>query len=201
MIPFRAMADVFVDLGYRGLSIGKRARLAEVRPSTGYIESNAPMPVGTTLTLATEDGIAIDTTVIEVREMASGDRAPGMHVRPIDLRAGDGAASAWWKAHVALPDLAKTTLVGVVATVVPKKRERDDAAPELVDDGRNTAVNELPVEAIAALEDDGKKTTMMSAVDLEALGLASSSGELPVVKDEEPKGKKKRKRRPSQSDA
>ena len=195
MIALGAMADVFVDLGYRGLSIAKRTKLAQVRPSTGYLETAAPMPVGSMIVIEIEDGIAIEASVVEVREVATSDRAPGMLVKP----KLDGAAATWWKARVELPDLSKTTLPGVLATVVPKGRDRDDAAPELMDDGRNPAVTEIPVDAIAELGardsnpnllDDGKKTTMMDAIDLAALGLSSSSpsGQMPVVTGDEDSG-------------
>jgi hypothetical protein len=198
------MADVLVDLGYRGLSIAKRARLVEQRPSSGYVELAAPLPVGTAIAIATDDGLSFDAIVTQVREVASGERQPGMLLQP----KLEGAAAAWWKERVTLPELDKPPPAVALATVVPKKK-RDDAAPELIDDGRNTAVTEIPTEAIVELEtrdshpilhDDGKQTTMMDAVDLEALGLSSSSGSLPVAPATEDDGtpakpKKKRKRR------
>jgi hypothetical protein len=201
------MADVFVDLGYRGLSIARNVKLAQIRPSTGYLESQAPMPVGTIVSLSAEDGAAIEAIVAEVREVAQSDRLPGMLVRP----KLDGAAAAWWKERATLPELEKPA-ARTIATVVPKKR--DEAAPELIDDGRNTAVMEIPQEAAVLMEasredtsqqivDDGKRTTMMDAVDLAALGLASTSGQMAAVTEDDadassdqPK-KKRRKRRPS----
>ena len=91
-----------VDLTYRGISLGKRIKLGQVRPSTGFLELAAPMPVGTAIVLATDDGVAIDATVTWVHEQVTGaERPAGMIVSP--ALAAD-AATAWWKARVELPD-------------------------------------------------------------------------------------------------
>ena len=209
------MSESFVDLSYRGLSLGKRIKLTQVRPSTGFLEMPMPMPVGTTIGIATDEGLSLEATVAEVREhvTGAGDRLPGMVVRPkFDLDTVHG----WWAQRVTLPELetpvpqadagGKVTLVG----------RRADAT--LVDDGRSTAVmttiddeHVQPTRttnpgfgALAAdqqgikrdtdpaielpIVDDGKRTMAMSAVELEALGLdpASSSGSMRAFRDSGP---------------
>ena len=41
------MIESFVDLTYRGLSLGRRIKLTQVRPTSGTLELVSPMPVGT----------------------------------------------------------------------------------------------------------------------------------------------------------
>jgi len=48
--------ESFVDLTYRGLSLGRRIKLTQVRPSSGYLELPSPMPVGTLVAISTDDG-------------------------------------------------------------------------------------------------------------------------------------------------
>jgi hypothetical protein len=94
--------ESFVDVTVRGLSLGRRIKLAQVRPSSGYLELATPMPVGTHVAIASDDGVTIEATVTWVYEQVAGsDRAPGMVVAP--ALAAEPAA-AWWKARVALPD-------------------------------------------------------------------------------------------------
>jgi hypothetical protein len=98
----RRVNESFVDLTYRGLSLGRRIKLTQVRPSSGYLEMPTPMPVGTQVAIATDDGVQLDATVAWIHEQVAGaDRPPGMVVLP-DL--GAEPAAAWWKARVALPD-------------------------------------------------------------------------------------------------
>src|ERR1700710_1103277 len=99
------MSESFVDLTYRGLVLGKRVKLTQVRPSTGYVELATPMPVGTSIGIASEDGTTFDATVTEAIEQVSGrDGVPGMTVRP---RLDRDVLKSWWKAKVALPDVVK----------------------------------------------------------------------------------------------
>jgi hypothetical protein len=98
----RGVIESFVDLTYRGLALGRRIKLTEVRPTTGFVELPAPMPVGTQLALVTDEGLALEATVTWIHEQVAGaERAPGMVVAP--TLAGD-AAAAWWKARVTLPE-------------------------------------------------------------------------------------------------
>jgi hypothetical protein len=210
-----AMSESFVDLSYRGLALGKRIKLTQVRPSTGYLEMPTPMPVGTAIGIATDDGVAIEAQVAAIHEQVGGsDRPPGMLVRP----KLDADAQTWWSARVALPELAPPAnpeAAPAKVTVVSRRRTGDTAVPELVDDGHNTSVMnaiddtqvaDVPVvissratnpgmavvtESPNQIIDDGKRTMMMDAVDLAALGLDPSiSGQMPVMTEveDEPSG-------------
>ena len=201
--------DSFVDVAYRGLSLGRKVKLTQVRPSSGFVEVPAPMPVGTLLAIATEDGLALEAVVAEVREQTGGsDRVAGMVVRP---QLASPSVSRWWSERVSMPDLAKPAQTAVVAesnaTVMPKRMTLQGAAavPELVDDGRNTSVMEVPPElqggaaepdAGATLVDDGKRTSAMTAVVLAALGLenaakdvhARTTMQIPIMDEDEGEG-------------
>ena len=202
------MSDSYVDLGYRGLPLGRRVKLTQVRPSTGYLEAPQPMPVGTAIAITTDDGVAFDATIAEIHEQVAGaERAPGMLVRPaLDV----AAARAWWEARVQLPELPPPAPppppVAPAAVVLPKRMtlQGPAAVPELIDDGRNTAVME------AVVVDDGLKTTVMDAVPEEIVAAAEeaaaaaeedpgASGELPADPapgdKPEPKGVKRRKKK------
>lgn len=194
------MNDSFVDLSYRGLALARRVKLTQVKPSTGYVEMPTPMPVGTHVAIATEDGVSIEAIVAEIHEQVGGATvAPGMLVKP----SLEGASAEWWKARVTEPDAPpvedlRATDPMLSTTIITK---RDAAAPEVIDDGQDTGVMD-------AIQDDGKATMMMDAVDLEALGLdptARPSAEMtaigaPIIEeDPEPETKsptkKKRKKR------
>jgi hypothetical protein len=94
--------ESYVDLAYRGLSLGRRIRLAQVRPNTGFLELAAPMPVGTQVAITTDDGATFEATVVWVHEQVSGgERAPGMIVAP---ELGSAEITAWWTARVTAAD-------------------------------------------------------------------------------------------------
>ena len=190
------MSESFVDLTYRGLALGRKVKLTQVRPSSGYLEHVAPMPVGTSIGIASDDGTLFDAIVTDVRE-AAGDAPAGMTVRP---RLEVDAAKAWWKEKVDLPDVVKVEAAPPVGIVRSKRGSNAGAVPELMDDGRNTAVQAaidpdkldkdtqvIPVmesnPTMPAIQDDGKRTIAMDAVDLAALGLdpATSSGSIPTI--------------------
>src|SRR5215467_14467642 len=98
----RGVLESFVDLTYRGLSLGRRVRLTQVRPSTGYLELPAPMPVGAQIAIVADDGATFEAIVTAIHEQIAGsDRAPGMIVAPA---LGEAQATAWWTSRVALPD-------------------------------------------------------------------------------------------------
>ncbi len=201
-----AMSESFVDLSYRGLALGKRIKLTQVRPTSGYLEMPAPMPVGTAIGIATDDGVLLEAQVAEIHEQVGGsERPPGMTVRP---RLDADAQKTWWTARVSLPEApAKPDPAEAPTKVTLVSRRIDAAVPELVDDGNNTSVMdavdpdtqiaEVPVvvprttnpgmavvtESPTQIIDDGKRTMMMDAVDLAALGLdpSASSGGMPAV--------------------
>lgn len=200
----RPMSESFVDLSYRGLALGKRIKLTQVRADAGWLELPAPMPIGTVIGIATEDGVMIEARVAEVHEQVTGrERPPGMRVVPAFEAE---AARAWWQARVSTEDKAVPQADADGKVTVVSRRKTDNAAvPELVDDGRNTAVVEAIAEVAAEpppetpIVDDGKQTMMMDAIDLAALGLdpAASSGSMPAISDDDsgPGGKKKKKKK------
>src|SRR5690606_13978907 len=107
--------------------------------------------------IATDDGVLLEAVVTEIHEQVGGsERTPGMQVRP---NLAVAAAEAWWKARATAPADAPATArspggsdkappapdaAGKV-TVTSRRTSGQVAVPELIDDGRNTAV----MEAIA----------------------------------------------------
>ena len=103
------MLESLIDLTYRGIPLGRGIKLTQVRPTTGYVELASPMPVGSEISITTDDGVACGATVSWVHELVAGsDHVPGMIVTP--RLAGD--AAAWWQARTHLPadDLARPAL-------------------------------------------------------------------------------------------
>ncbi len=125
--------ETYVDLTYRGLALGNRVKLANVRPDAGFLHLSDPMPVGTAITVAADNGPTFQVTVTEVREID----VPGCVVKP----RLDSAAQAWWLARV-------TPIEGEAAqareVVQPS---RGAAEPALVDDGRVTEIMETAIPA------------------------------------------------------
>jgi hypothetical protein len=94
--------ETVVDLTYRGISLGRGIKLTQIRPTSGYLEVAAPMPVGSELALIADDGFTVAATVTWVHEQVAGsDRTPGMIVAP---RLAAEAATTWWQARIILPD-------------------------------------------------------------------------------------------------
>ena len=219
--------ESYVDLNYRGLSLGRRIKLTQVRPTTGYLEHPTPMPVGTQVAISTDEGVSFEAVVTQVHEQVGGsDRTPGMTVRP---QLADDRASSWWVARVALPEQEEKPAPRIKPiTVRPRTHTVPDPAPRpatpppvpaaalrpqvinaeyvveippkitadittpmhaVVDQSKEMtieAANESPNVAPNEIIDDGKKTTVMEAVDpelLAMLGARSTTGELPVVDD------------------
>lgn len=145
------MSESFVDLSYRGLALGKRIKLTQIRAQSGYLELPTPMPVGTTIGITTDDGVQLEATVAEIYEQVGGlDRPPGMLVRPLFASA---ANETWWTSRsdgaAAPAESAKAAKAPPPAdadgkvTVTSRRMSGQAAVPELVDDGRNTAVMEV----------------------------------------------------------
>lgn len=195
------MSEAFVDVTWRGLEVGKRVKLHAMRPGEAYVDHTTPMPVGTLLALRTDEGVEIAATVVRVHEQVGGStETPGMQIKP-DL---DGAAGDWWRARCApeasAPRDARDPREAVVAkptlTMSAVEVERVMAAakadtpvePVDPDAGKTevmTAVDEATLQAIAAaaaeeatdpnLVDDGKRTMVMSAVDVSAIVEAAAA--------------------------
>src|SRR5438445_134930 len=154
----RPMSESFVDLSYRGLALGKRIKLTQVRPTTGYLELPTPMPVGTSIGIATEDGVLLEALVAEIREQVTGsDKTPGMLVKP---KLDTDAARAWWTSHTELPqekqikDAPPPDAAGKV-TVVSARMSGQTAVPELMDDGRNTSVMDAIADDAVVIDPEG----------------------------------------------
>ncbi|CAN5762854.1 hypothetical protein BH11MYX3_BH11MYX3_49550 [soil metagenome] len=169
------MIESFVDLTYRGLSLGRRVKLSQVRPSTGYLETPAPMPVGTAIQIATDEGVTLDATVTGVHEQTGGsDKAPGMTVAP--KLAGE-ASESWWRARVAYPDETAATPAVSRTTSRVTVHPRTHTAQEPV----AAPIAQAPIADIAVA--DSKQTMIMPAVDqelLEQLTRTSGEGEAPI---------------------
>jgi hypothetical protein len=91
------MGESFVDLSYRGLDLGKRLKLTDFHVDAGYVEIPLPMPVGTRVEIATDDGMRIEAMVTHVHEQVAGsDRKPGMRLVP----SLTGKAKEWWTSQV-----------------------------------------------------------------------------------------------------
>ena len=188
------VSESFVDLSYRGLPLGRRIKLTQVRPSSGFLELAAPMPVGTAIVITTDEGLALEATVMQIHEQIGGsERVPGMIVAPA---LAEEAGASWWKERASLPELApsvpppppsrsRPVTVRPRSSTIPEPRSPEAPPPaELVDDARPTiampALEPEPTDpdAEAPIVDDGKKTIMMHSVDLTALGLdAGASGQ------------------------
>jgi len=184
------MGECFVDVSYRGLEVGRRLRIRDFAADRAYVEGPTPMPVGTPLEIATDEGLRIPAVVARVHEQTGGsDQAPGMRVTP--TLAGD--AQAWWQARTAeLPAPAEDP-------------EPEPAAAEPAEAAEEPAQAEPAAEDAAAhpVVDDGKRTTVMSAVEIEAIVADGQAAEPEPEPADEPGGKKKkaprRKRRRSKT--
>lgn len=204
------MSESFVDLTYRGLALGRRIKLTAVRPTTGYLELPMPMPVGTSISIGTDDGVVFDATVTQIHEQVGGsDRVPGMTVAPV-LAAE--AAQAWWQARVTAPQESETKPErGKPITVRPRSHTIPAPPPAEApaDDPKRTMVmNAVDQEMLAkltqsegevehlvrrtgehAVVDDGLRTTVMDAVDPAALGLdVGASGSMAAASGDEAAG-------------
>ncbi|HEX3477169.1 MAG TPA: hypothetical protein VHT91_19230 [Kofleriaceae bacterium] len=184
------MIESFVDLTYRGLSLGRRVRLSQVRPSTGYLELPAPMPVGSQIAIAAEDGTAFDAVVTAIFEQVAGaDRTPGMIVAPALVAE---PASAWWAARVSLPDddaVRPRTATGSgrsrPATVRPRSHTTPTPPPMpgATIDEVPTIIADLDARVAAAAgvppRPDGDRSAMRTMVmplsEIEALTAASAA--------------------------
>src|SRR5215470_5591683 len=70
---------MFVDVSYRGLRVAARAKMTEAGPEAGFVEVEAPLPVGTRLNLTGD--ATLEVRVMGVVEQESGAKSPpGMRV-------------------------------------------------------------------------------------------------------------------------
>ncbi|MBI4509395.1 MAG: hypothetical protein HY698_07140 [Deltaproteobacteria bacterium] len=66
---------VFVDVTYHGLRVAQRARFQLAAEDSGFVETEAPLPVGTTLRLEGE-GMNREARVISIVEQESSAKSP-----------------------------------------------------------------------------------------------------------------------------
>jgi hypothetical protein len=86
--------ELFVDLRYRGIELGRRLQFDCVAASEAYLHAPAPMPVGTLLTIGADDELEVTIRVTRVSEQVAGaDRPAGMFVEPFELT--DQAQDRW----------------------------------------------------------------------------------------------------------
>jgi hypothetical protein len=97
-----ASTEAFVDVTYRGLDAGRRLKLTDLGPETGYLEMARPLPVGARLALTTDEGCEIAAVIVRVHEQVAGaELPPGVRVRVVDPA---GEAATWWSARVTQTD-------------------------------------------------------------------------------------------------
>ena len=183
------MIESFVDLTYRGLALGRRVKLTQVRPSTGYVETPAPMPVGTAISIATDDGLVFDAMVMAIHEQVGGsDRVPGMVVAPA---LEDEPRQTWWKARVALPEEPPASTRVKPVTVRPRTHTVPQSPPDAMLADAAQAVESALVaddgvtQAMPVIEDEppGTRTTVMNAIDQDVLEkLTRKSDEMPAMR-------------------
>jgi type IV secretory pathway VirB10-like protein len=195
--------DAFVDVAYRGLEVGRRLKLHDVGPNTGYLEHGAPMPVGSGLIVRTDEGLSIPVVVIRVHEQVAGaEMAPGMRIRADAL---EGAEASWWQALVSRDDPEVPELP--MAPVVPMPRldqaeagppeppeppESPEAPEEPAPQAHDTMIMDVPELAavLAAAERGGNgaaakrdaapaasRTVVMSTAEIEKITSAEGQDE------------------------
>jgi hypothetical protein len=97
-----ASSEAFVDVTYRGLDAGRRLKLTDLGPETGYLEMARPLPVGARLALTTDEGCELKAVVVRVHEQVAGaELPPGMRIRLVDA---EGEAAEWWSFRVGRSD-------------------------------------------------------------------------------------------------
>jgi hypothetical protein len=162
--------ESFVDLTYRGVSLGRRIKLSQVRPTSGYLEIPAPMPVGTQIAIATDDGVTFDATVTWVYEQVAGaDRVPGMIVTP---RLAADHAAAWWTSRVALPDEDLRRVTRTRPVTAPRPRSHSKPVPPPIPSTSSTPTGDPMSERAPILADLAARVTA-------AAGLASPAASVP----------------------
>jgi len=168
--------ESLIDLTYRGIPLGRGIKLTQVRPTTGYVELGSPMPVGTELSIATDDGVAFDATVTWVHELVAGsDHAPGMVVAP----RLDGDAAAWWQARAHLPadDAARPTLPrNRPVTVRPRSHTQPTRGAQGAPQAMPAIIADLDARVAAAAKQGAavdQRTTVMGVIEQQQLAQRS----------------------------
>jgi len=163
------MIESFVDLAYRGLPLGRRIKLTQVRPASGYLELPAPMPVGSRISLATDEGHHISAMVAAIKEQVAGSEvAPGMKIVPV---LDQDKLKSWWAARVALPAEEPVEIPSRDRPVTVRPRSQTIADEPQGGDAPQADVAAALKQVVeqAAAAPPGGATKVMPAVDQELL--------------------------------
>lgn len=169
------MAEAFVDLLYRGLPLGSRARMSQFDAHHAYVELPAPMPVGTLIAIQAEGG-PISAHVIEIHEQTAGsEHPPGMRVRPVL----DGEAKlAWWAQASGDPSVASRAPDAAPSESKPesgsdaKRETTGDAQSATADGAKSEAKREPKSDARLEAADEAQPAAAADAA-VEALVVES----------------------------
>lgn len=185
------MSETFVDLTYRGLSLGRRIRLARVRATNGYLEHPTPMPVGTAVAIVTDDGLTFDAVVEAIHEQVGGStEPPGMRVKPVFA---NDALSGWWSKHVEIeietapaappvPERSKPITVRPRSATIPEPMVVAAPSPEPPPPPMPAPTEPTTIPGTIPAPKTGKATTVMAAVDQDLLAqLTKDSGEIETL--------------------
>ncbi len=160
--------DVFVDVSYLGLDLGRRSKLTAVAASEAYLELANPMPVGTELDITAEGGVRFGVVVRAIHEQVAGaERPPGMAIEPV-LPAEAEAARAWWGQHAAAAASQPRRTRELTSTEAKEAREiaerivRQTGQPPLDEPGRPTRA--MPAQEVAAVVEAAASADVTEAV-------------------------------------
>jgi|SRR5215470_10853476 len=133
----------FVDVTYRGLRVATRARLTESAPGTGFVEVEAPLPVGTQIKLSGDT--TEDARVTGVVEQEAGAKSPpGMRIVW-----GEKAAPA---KPVAVPEAEGVAPTETAAVAEPAAAAEPESAAE--SESESAAESESVSESVTASASD-----------------------------------------------
>jgi hypothetical protein len=173
------MGDRFVDVRYRGLEVGRNLKLRDVSTDGAYLEVPLPMPVGSPIEIALDDGTRIAAIVALVHEQVGGSTTPpGMRVRP------PARSEPWWRDQpaplpvVTAPPPVVIDVSGEPSAPVPVPAI--ESAPAMAAESAPVIVIEAapPVDSGAIAVEIAPESSGELADDV------SSSGELPAVDDD-----------------
>ena len=175
------MGEAIVDLFYRGLPLGSRARMTHIEGRSAYVELPGPMPIGTPLSIQV-DGLSIPARVVEIHEQSAGtEKPPGMRLRPsLDSE----AERQWWASASggALPPLQEPKPAPVV-----EAKPAEESAAVVVEPDRPVVAEEVarPVAVSAAAHDTVEMQAMPDHLAAAIAASEESTDVHPVVSESE----------------
>ena len=163
------MDAMVVEVRYQGIIVGRAARAREVSVTGAFVETDAPMPVGSVVTLAPEGGPVIRTRVVHVAEVGAergmalcwaglGEEArrflaTGLAAPPVDAEGG-GA-----------PVAARGAPAGGVPHGVPAA-ESDDETTERTEIDARATLRDIPAVAGAVTEEVAPGDEISAPIDV-----------------------------------